>query len=52
MIGFLLLACGNGGVTLAEHAGVASGVAALAVAVVPLFTLLFGLIWGHRNTRP
>jgi len=51
MIGFLLLACGNGGVTLAEHAGVTSGVAALAVAVVPLFTLLFGLFWGHRNTR-
>ena len=51
MIGFLLLACGNGAVTLAEHAGVASGVAALAVATVPLFTLLFGLFWGHRNTR-
>ncbi|RAU39456.1 MULTISPECIES: drug/metabolite exporter YedA [unclassified Pseudomonas] len=51
MVGGLLLACGNGGVTLAEHNGVASGVAALAVAVVPLFTLLFGLIWGHRNTR-
>lgn len=50
MIGFLLLACGNGGVTLAEHAGVASSVAALAIAVVPLFTLLFGLLWGHRNT--
>jgi drug/metabolite transporter (DMT)-like permease len=51
VIGFLLLACGNGGVTLAEHAGVASGVAALAIAVVPLFTLLFGLFWGQRNTR-
>jgi drug/metabolite transporter (DMT)-like permease len=51
MIGILLLACGNGGVTLAEHAGVASGVAALAVATVPLFTLMFGLFWGHRNTR-
>ncbi|MHA6192976.1 drug/metabolite exporter YedA [Pseudomonas wadenswilerensis] len=50
-IGFLLLSCGNGGVTVAEHAGVASGVAALAVATVPLFTLLFGLLWGHRNTR-
>ncbi len=49
-IGFLLLSCGNGGVTLAEHAGVASGVAALAVATVPLFTLLFGLLWGERNT--
>jgi drug/metabolite transporter (DMT)-like permease len=51
IIGALLLACGNGAVTLAEHSGVASGVAALAVAVVPLFTLLFGLFWGHRNTR-
>lgn len=50
-IGFLLLSCGNGGVTLAEHAGVASGVAALAVATVPLFTLLFGLLFGHRNSR-
>jgi drug/metabolite transporter (DMT)-like permease len=51
MIGFLLLACGNGGVTLAEHAGVASGIAALAVATMPLFTLLFGLFWGNRTTR-
>jgi drug/metabolite transporter (DMT)-like permease len=50
MIGFLLLVCGNGGVSLAEHAGVASGVAALSVAVVPLFTLICGLFWGHRNT--
>lgn len=50
-IGFLLLSCGNGGVTLAEHAGVASGVAALAVATVPLFTLMFGLCFGHRNSR-
>ncbi|UVL89992.1 drug/metabolite exporter YedA [Pseudomonas sichuanensis] len=50
-IGFLLLSCGNGGVTLAEHAGVASGVAALAVATVPLFTLVFGLLFGHRNSR-
>ena len=47
----LLLSCGNGGVTLAEHAGVASGVAALAVATVPLFTLVFGLLFGHRNSR-
>ncbi|MBX8516950.1 drug/metabolite exporter YedA [Pseudomonas cichorii] len=50
-IGFLLLTCGNGGVTLAEHAGVASGIAALAVATVPLFTLLFGLLWGNRTTN-
>ncbi|BAU72468.1 drug/metabolite exporter YedA [Metapseudomonas furukawaii] len=50
-VGFLLLSCGNGGVTLAEDLGVASGVAALAVATVPLFALLFGLIWGQRTTR-
>lgn len=51
LIGFLLLALGNGGVTLAEHSGVSSGVAALTVATVPLFTLLFGYFWGARNTR-
>ncbi|MBA1203016.1 drug/metabolite exporter YedA [Pseudomonas capeferrum] len=50
-IGFLLLSCGNGGVTLAEHAGIASGVAALAIATVPLFTLVFGLLFGYRNSR-
>jgi drug/metabolite transporter (DMT)-like permease len=51
IIGILLLACGNGAVTVAEHTGVASGVAALAVATVPLFTLLCGSFWGARNTR-
>ena len=51
MIGVLLLACGNGAVSVAEHTGVASGVAALAVATVPLFTLLCGYFWGARNTR-
>ncbi|MGE7958390.1 drug/metabolite exporter YedA [Pseudomonas sp. NPDC089530] len=51
MIGILLLSCGNGAVTVAEHMGVASGVAALAVATVPLFTLLCGYFWGARNTR-
>ncbi|WP_109513966.1 drug/metabolite exporter YedA [Pseudomonas ovata] len=51
IIGLLLLGCGNGGVTLAEHADVSSGVAALAVATMPLFTLLFGLFWGNRTTR-
>lgn len=50
-IGVLLLSCGNGAVTVAEHSGVASGVAALAVATVPLFTLLCGYFWGARNTR-
>ncbi|AWA41585.1 drug/metabolite exporter YedA [Pseudomonas sp. 22105] len=51
IIGILLLSFGNGAVTLAEHSGVASGVAALAVATVPLFTLLCGYLWGARNTR-
>lgn len=51
IIGILLLACGNGAVSVAEHSGVASGVAALAVATVPLFTLLCGYFWGARNTR-
>jgi drug/metabolite transporter (DMT)-like permease len=50
IVGFLLLSCGNGGVTLAEHLGVASAVAALAIATVPLFALLFGLIWNQRTT--
>ena len=51
IIGILLLSCGNGAVSIAEHTGVASGVAALAVATVPLFTLLCGYFWGARNTR-
>lgn len=51
MIGILLLTFGNGAVSVAEHTGVASGVAALAVATVPLFTLLCGYFWGARNTR-
>jgi len=51
IIGILLLTCGNGAVSIAEHIGVASGVAALAVATVPLFTLLCGYFWGARNTR-
>ncbi len=50
LIGGLLLVCGNGGVTVAEQ-WVASGVAALGVATVPLFTLVFAGLWGHRNTR-
>ncbi|WP_409372446.1 drug/metabolite exporter YedA [Pseudomonas nitroreducens] len=48
-IGILLLSCGNGGVTVAEHWGVASGVAALAVATVPLFTLVFGRFFGNTT---
>lgn len=50
-VGVLLLSCGNGGVTLAEHWGVASGVAALAIATVPLFTLVFSHLRGQATTR-
>jgi drug/metabolite transporter (DMT)-like permease len=41
LIGILLLAVGNGFVTLAEHQHVPSGIAAVMVATVPLFTLCF-----------
>jgi drug/metabolite transporter (DMT)-like permease len=50
LLGTLLLGLGNGGVTVAEAMGADSGVAALMVATVPLFTLLFGLLWGQRNS--
>ena len=49
LIGTLLLSMGNGGVTLAEQ-WVASGVAALAVATVPLFTLAFAQWGGQRGS--
>jgi drug/metabolite transporter (DMT)-like permease len=50
VIGALLLVCGNGGVTLAERT-VPSGVAALLVAMVPLWMVL--LEWLRRGgTRP
>jgi drug/metabolite transporter (DMT)-like permease len=45
-IGTLLLACGNGGVAIAEQS-VSSGVAALMVAVVPLWMALFSGLWGR-----
>ncbi len=51
VIGILLLAVGNGLVTVAEHQHVPSGIAAVMVATVPLFTLCFSLLWGMRNTK-
>ncbi|PVZ87086.1 drug/metabolite exporter YedA [Serratia sp. S1B] len=51
IIGILLLAVGNGLVTIAEHQQVPSGIAAVMVATVPLFTLGFSLFWGMRNSR-
>lgn len=49
-VGILLLAVGNGLVTVAEHQDVPSGIAAVMVATVPLFTLCFSMLWGMRNT--
>ena len=49
--GFLLLAVGNGFVTLAEHQHVPSGIAAVMVATVPLFTLCFSRIFRHHHSE-
>ena len=46
LIGTLLLACGNGGVAIAEQS-VSSGLAALMVAAVPLWMALFAGFWGR-----
>lgn len=46
LIGVLLLAVGNGMVTVAEHQNVPSGIAAVVVATVPLFTLCFSYFFG------
>ncbi|WON78042.1 drug/metabolite exporter YedA [Serratia sp. UGAL515B_01] len=51
IIGILLLAVGNGLVTVAEHQDVPSGIAAVMIATVPLFTLCFSLFWGIRNSK-
>lgn len=50
MVGGLLLLGGNGAVAYAEQ-WIGSGVAALAIATVPLWTVLFSEFWGHRSSR-
>src|SRR2546421_2683807 len=50
LVGLLLLVGGNGMVTVAEQ-WVASSLAALAVATVPIFAALFAGIWGRWPTR-
>lgn len=50
VVGGLLLLCGNGGVVLAEQ-WVPSGLAALLVAVVPLWMVLVDWLWGAGD-RP
>ena len=49
-MGALLLLLGNGCVVLAEQS-VSSGLAAVAVASVPLWMGLFGAMFGHRPSR-
>jgi drug/metabolite transporter (DMT)-like permease len=51
LLSVLMLGCGTGGVTVAESMGAASGVAALMIATVPLFTAACGYLWGQRATR-
>ena len=50
-IGLLLLAGGNGGVTLAEARGLPSGLAALLVASLPLMVVLLRLLDHDRPSR-
>jgi len=51
LVGVLLLLGGNGGVTLAEQQGLPSGLAALLVAVVPLWVVVIRLVMRDRPTR-
>ena len=51
LIGILLLAIGNGLVTVAEHQQVPSGIAAVMVATVPLFTLCFSHFFGIKTRK-
>ena len=50
LVGALLLGGGNGGVVMAEHLGVSSGLAALGAATVPLWASLFAGLWGEWPT--
>lgn len=47
IVGTLLLAVGNGGVAYAELS-VSSGIAALAIATVPLWTAIFASFWNEK----
>lgn len=51
LIGILLLSVGNGLVTVAEHQNVPSGIAAVMVATVPLFTLCFSRFFGIATRK-
>ncbi len=49
LVGIMLLAIGNGTVTVAEHQNVPSGIAAVMVATVPLFALCFSRLFGIQT---
>ncbi len=49
-VGILLISVGNAGVAIAQQ-WVATGTAALAIATVPLWALVFSGLWGDRPQR-
>ena len=51
MIGGLMMVGGVGLVTVAEDAGIGSGVAATAIAAVPLWAAVWSRVFGERTTR-
>ena len=51
LLGMLLLAVGNGLVTVAEYQHVPSGIAAVMVATVPLFSLCFSHFFGIKTRK-
>jgi drug/metabolite transporter (DMT)-like permease len=51
LLGLLLPVLGNGVVTIAEQRGAPSGIAALLVAAVPLWVILYRLLSGDRPGR-
>jgi drug/metabolite transporter (DMT)-like permease len=51
MIGGLMMVGGVGLVTVAENAGIGSGVAATAIAAVPLWAAVWSRVFGERTTR-
>ena len=50
-LGLLLPALGNGLVSVGEHQGAPSGIAALLVAAVPLWVIVYRLLSGDRPSR-
>ena len=51
LVGVFLIIGGNGGITYAEHKGVASGIAATVVATMPLWASLWSGLWGRWPRR-